>query len=82
MLTGTSPYDGIEVAITVEEQHLGVAGYSKDEPIVHAGRGHGKGERPRLGRDVCRLPRHVEPNVWMIFPTRSSGRSTASRLPI
>jgi hypothetical protein len=70
VLTGTSPYDGIEVAITVEEQHLGVAGYSKDEPmyipvaVTAKANGHVYGATFADYRDT------LEPNVWMLFPTQ------------
>ena len=32
VLTGTSPYDGIEVAVTVEDQDLGIAGHNQGDP--------------------------------------------------
>jgi hypothetical protein len=70
VLTGTSPYDGIEVAITVEQQRLGIGGYSKDEPmsipvaVTAKANGHVYGATFADYRDT------LEPNVWMLFPTQ------------
>ena len=68
VLTGTSPYDGIEVAITVEEQHLGVGGYSKDEPMYIPVAVTAKSNGHVYGATFTDYSDKREPNVWMLFP--------------
>lgn len=70
VLTGTSPYDGIEVAITVEEQHLGMGGYSKDEPMYIPIEVTAKANGHVYGATFADYRDSLEPNVWMLFPAQ------------
>ena len=70
VLTGTSPYDGIEVAMTVEEQHLGMGGYSKEEPMYIPVAVTAKANGHVYGATFADFRDSLEPNVWMLFPTQ------------
>ena len=72
VLTGTSPYDGIEVAITVEDrkQHPVLGPYGTDElirlPVAVTAKANGH----VYGATFADYRGDLEPNVWMIFPTQ------------
>lgn len=70
VLTGTSPYDGIEVAVTVEDQHRKLGPYSPDEtmrlPIEVTAKANGH----VYGATFADYRDNWEPNVWMIFPSQ------------
>lgn len=70
VITGTSPHDGIEVAVTVEDQHRKLGPYSPDEtirlPIAVTAKANGHVYTATFAdyRD------NWEPSVWMVFPGR------------
>lgn len=71
VLTGTSPYDGIEVSVTVEDPHrstLGVAPYTPDKtlrlPIAVTAKANGH----VYGATFADYRDDMEPNVWILFP--------------
>ena len=70
VITGTSPHDGIEVAVTIEDQHRKLGPYSPDEtirlPIAVTAKAHGHVYTATFAdyRD------NWEPTVWMVFPGR------------
>jgi len=72
VLTGTSPYDGIEVAMTVEDQrqHPKLGPYGTTElirlPIAVTAKANGH----VYGATFADYRGDLEPNVWMIFPTQ------------
>lgn len=72
VLTGTSPYDGIEVAVTVEDskQHPKLGPYDPTElirlPIAVTAKANGH----VYGATFADYRGNLEPNVWMIFPTQ------------
>ena len=72
VLTGTSPYDGIEVAITVEDrrQHPKLGPYETNElirlPIAVTAKANGH----VYGATFADYRGDLEPNVWWIFPTQ------------
>jgi hypothetical protein len=72
VLTGTSPYDGIEVAITVEDskQHAKLGPYGTTElirlPVAVTAKSNGH----VYGATFADYRGDLEPNVWMIFPTQ------------
>ena len=72
VLTGTSPYDGIEVAITVEDsrQHVKLGPYDPTElirlPVAVTAKANGH----TWGATFANYRGDLEPNVWMIFPTQ------------
>jgi hypothetical protein len=72
VLTGISPYDGIEVAMTVEDQDLGVAGHNKGDllhvPVAVTAKANGHIYGATFA-DYRGGP-SLEPDVWMIFPKR------------
>jgi hypothetical protein len=71
VLTGTSPYDGIEVAVTVEDsrQHPKLGPYDPTElirlPVAVTAKANGH----TWGGTFADYKGDLEPNVWMIFPT-------------
>jgi hypothetical protein len=71
VLTGTSPYDGIEVTVTVEDnrQHLKLGPYDPMElirlPVAVTAKANGH----TWGATFADYRGDLEPNVWMIFPT-------------
>src|SRR5215510_1516354 len=71
VLTGTSPYDGIETSITVEDsrQHLKLGPYDPMElirlPVAVTAKWNGH----TYGATFADYRGNLEPNVWMIFPT-------------
>jgi len=71
VLTGTSPYDGIEVAVTVEDsrQHAKLGPYDPTElirlPVAVTAKANGH----TWGATFADYKGDLEPNVWMIFPT-------------
>lgn len=72
VLTGTSPYDGIEVAMTVENQDLGIAGHKKGDPlhVPVAVTAKANGHTYAATFADYRGGPLLEPDVWMIFPKR------------
>ena len=72
VLTGTSPYDGIEVAITVEDsrQHLKLGPYDPTElirlPVAVTAKANGH----VYGATFADYRGNLEPNVWMVFPAQ------------
>ena len=68
VLTGTSPYDGIEVTMTVEQQNLGMGGYGKDEPMSIPVEVTAKFNGHVYGATFADYSDKREPNVWMMFP--------------
>lgn len=72
VLTGTSPYDGIEVAVTVEDskQHPKLGPYGTTElirlPVAVTAKSNGH----VYGATFADYRGDLEPNVWMIFPTQ------------
>ena len=72
VLTGTSPYDGIEVSMTVEDQrqHPKLGPYGTDElirlPIAVTAKTNGH----VYGATFADYRGDLEPNVWMVFPTQ------------
>jgi hypothetical protein len=72
VLTGTSPYDGIEVAMTVEDQDLAIAGHNKGDvlhvPVAVTAKANGHIYGATFA-DYRGGP-SLEPDVWMIFPQR------------
>jgi hypothetical protein len=72
VLTGTSPYDGIEVAITVEDsrQHPKLGPYDPTElirlPVAVTAKANGH----VYGATFADYRGDLEPNIWMIFPTQ------------
>jgi len=72
LLTGTSPYDGIEVAVTVEDstQHPKLGPYEPTElirlPVAVTAKANGH----TYGATFADYKGDLEPNVWMIFPTQ------------
>ena len=70
VLTGTSPYDGIEVAVTVEDsrQHPKLGPYEPTElirlPVAVTAKANGH----VYGATFADYRGNWEPNVWMIFP--------------
>ena len=72
VLTGTSPYDGIEVAVTVEDskQHAKLGPYGTTElirlPVAVTAKSNGH----VYGATFADYRGDLEPNVWMIFPTQ------------
>ena len=84
VLTGTSPYDGIEVAVTVEDskQHAKLGPYGTDRVDSSSGRGDREGERPRVRGDVRRLSRRPRAERLDDFPDADqvdAGRQAARR---
>ena len=71
VLTGTSPYDGIETSVTVEDsrQHPKLGPYDPTElirlPIAVTAKWNGH----TYGATFADYRGDLEPNVWMIFPT-------------
>jgi hypothetical protein len=71
LLTGTSPYDGIEVAVTVEDnrQHPKLGPYYPTDlirlPVAVTAKANGH----TWGATFANYRGDLEPNVWMIFPT-------------
>jgi hypothetical protein len=71
VLTGTSPYDGIEVAVTVEDnrQHPKLGPYEPTElirlPVAVTAKANGH----VYGATFADYRGDLEPNVWMVFPT-------------
>jgi len=71
VLTGTSPYDGIETSITVEDsrQHPKLGPYDPTElirlPVAVTAKWNGH----TYGATFADYRGDLEPNVWMIFPT-------------
>jgi len=71
VLTGTSPYDGIETSVTVEDsrQHPKLGPYDPTElirlPIAVTVKANGH----TYGATFADYRGDLEPNVWMIFPT-------------
>src|SRR4029453_17935689 len=71
VLTGTSPYDGIETAVTVEDsrQHAKLGPYDPTElirlPVAVTAKWNGH----TYGATFADYRGDLEPNVWMIFPT-------------
>jgi hypothetical protein len=71
VLTGTSPYDGIEVAVTVEDNrnHPKLGPYDPTElirlPVAVTAKWNGH----TYGATFADYRGDLEPNVWMIFPT-------------
>lgn len=72
VLTGTSPYDGIEVAITVEDQrqHPKLGPFDPNElirlPIAVTAKANGH----VYGATFADYRTDLEPNVWIIFPSQ------------
>ena len=72
VLTGTSPYDGIEVAVTVEDsrQHPKLGPYGPTElirlPVAVTAKANGH----VYGATFADYRGDWEPNVWMIFPAQ------------
>jgi len=72
VLTGTSPYDGIEVAVTVEDSknHVKLGPYDPTElirlPVAVTAKANGH----TWGATFANYRGDLEPNVWMIFPTQ------------
>jgi hypothetical protein len=72
VLTGTSPYDGIEVAVTVEDsrQHVKLGPFEPTElirlPVAVTAKANGH----VWGATFSEYRGNLEPNVWMIFPTQ------------
>ncbi len=72
VLTGTSPYDGIEVAVTVQDstQHPRLGAYGTTElirlPVAVTAKANGH----VWGATFADYLGNLEPNVWMIFPTQ------------
>jgi hypothetical protein len=70
VLTGTSPYDGIEVAVTVEDSrnHPKLGPYDPTElirlPVAVTAKANGH----VYGATFADYRGNWEPNVWMIFP--------------
>jgi hypothetical protein len=70
VLTGTSPYDGIEVAVTIEDsrQHPKLGPYEPTElirlPVAVTAKANGH----VYGATFADYRGNWEPNVWMIFP--------------
>jgi hypothetical protein len=70
VLTGTSPYDGIEVALTIEDsrQHPKLGPYGPTElirlPVAVTAKANGH----VYGATFSDYRGNWEPNVWMIFP--------------
>jgi hypothetical protein len=71
VLTGTSPYDGIETSVTVEDskQHPKLGPYDPTElirlPVAVTAKSNGH----TYGATFADYRGDLEPNVWMIFPT-------------
>src|SRR5947207_622686 len=71
VLTGTSPHDGIEVAVTVEDSrnHPKLGPYDPTElirlPVAVTAKWNGH----TYGATFADYRGDLEPNVWMIFPT-------------
>ena len=71
VLTGTSPYDGIETSVTVEDsrQHPKLGPYEPTElirlPVAVTVKANGH----TFGATFADYRGDLEPNVWMIFPT-------------
>lgn len=71
VLTGTSPYDGIEVAVTIDDnrQHPKLGPYDPTElirlPVAVTAKANGHS----YGATFADYRGDLEPNVWMIFPT-------------
>ena len=71
VLTGTSPYDGIETSVTVEDsrQHPKLGPYEPTElirlPVAVTAKANGH----TWGATFADYRGDLEPNVWMIFPT-------------
>ncbi len=72
VLTGTSPYDGIEVSITVEDrvQHPRLGPYAPGElirlPVAVTAKANGHA----YGATFADYRSNLEPNVWIIFPAQ------------
>jgi hypothetical protein len=71
VVTGTSPYDGIETSVTVEDsrQHPKLGPYDPTElirlPVAVTAKWNGH----TYGATFADYRGDLEPNVWMIFPT-------------
>ena len=71
VLTGTSPHDGIEVSVTVEDNrnHVKLGPYEPTElirlPVAVTAKANGH----TYGATFADYRGDLEPNVWMIFPT-------------
>ena len=71
VLTGRSPYDGIETSVTVEDskQHPKLGPYDPTEliglPVAVTAKSNGH----TYGATFADYRGDLEPNVWMIFPT-------------
>ena len=70
VLTGTSPYDGIEVSVTLEDQHNTLTSYTETDtmslPVEVTAKvnGHVYGATFTDYRDTW------EPEYWVVFPSR------------
>ena len=71
VLTGTSPFDGIETSITVEDsrQHPKLGPYEPTELIRLPVASTAKWNGHTYGATFADYRGDLEPNVWMIFPT-------------
>jgi hypothetical protein len=71
VLTGTSPYDGIETSVTVEDsrQHVKLGPFEPTElirlPVAVTVKANGH----TYGATFADYHGDLEPNVWMVFPT-------------
>jgi hypothetical protein len=70
VLTGTSPYDGIEVSVTVEDQHRRLGPYFPDETIRLPIGVTAKANGHVYGATFADYRDNWEPNVWVIFPSQ------------
>ena len=71
VLTGTSPYDGIEVAITVQDMtdHDRLGPYDRGAVIRLPAAVTAKANGHLYGATFAKYRGDLEPNVWMVFPT-------------
>lgn len=70
LLTGTSPYDGIEVAVTLEDQHHKLGGHTPDETMRLPVEVTAKANGQLYGATFADYRDNWEPAVWVIFPSQ------------
>ena len=68
VLTGTSPHDGIEVSVTVDDQHHNLGPYTVEETIRLPIEVTAKANGHVYGATFAEYRDDMEPNAWVLFP--------------
>lgn len=70
VLTGTSPYDGIEVAVTLEDKHQELGAYDASDTMRLPMQVTAKANGHVYGATFADYRDNLEPNAWVIFPSQ------------